>query len=123
MAFIIDCFEISYNTDRSSNLLPQAQTWSNDKHHNTIKYLIGITLQSTTSFLSKAWGGRILDKVITKKEWFSNKLDPGDIILADCGFTITEMVAIQGAKVHITAFIRGQMTCRRLSTENKLLSS
>ena len=40
---IIDCFEVF--TDRSSNLLARAQTWSQYKHHNTAKFLIGITPQ------------------------------------------------------------------------------
>ncbi|XP_072047344.1 uncharacterized protein [Amphiura filiformis] len=106
VAVIIDCFEIFI--DRPSNLLARAQTWSNYKHHNTIKYLIGITPQGTTSFLSKAWGGRTSDKVITEESGFLNKLDPGDLVLADRGFTITEMVAMQGAQVHIPSFTRGK---------------
>ena len=52
---IIDCFEIF--TERPSNLLARAQTWSQYKHHNTIKYLIGITPQGSISFISNGWGG------------------------------------------------------------------
>ena len=55
VAVIIDCFEIFI--DRPSNLKAQAQTWSNYKHHNTIKFLIGISPQGTIVFISKAWGG------------------------------------------------------------------
>ena len=40
---IIDCFEIFI--ERPSNLLARAQTFSNYKHHNTVKVLIGITPQ------------------------------------------------------------------------------
>ena len=40
---IIDCFEIFL--DRPTNLLARAQTYSSYKHHNTVKYLIGITPQ------------------------------------------------------------------------------
>jgi hypothetical protein len=39
VSIIIDCFEIFI--DRPSNLLARAETWSNYKHHNTVKYLIG----------------------------------------------------------------------------------
>ena len=53
---IIDCFEIFI--DRPSNLLARAQTFSNYKHHNTAKGLIGITPQGTISFVSDAWRGR-----------------------------------------------------------------
>ena len=55
VAVIIDCFEIF--TDRPSSLIARAMTWSNYKHHNTVKLLIGITPQGVISFLSKAWGG------------------------------------------------------------------
>lgn len=47
---IIDCFEIFI--DRPSNLKARAETWSAYKHHNTIKYLIGITPQGTVSYIS-----------------------------------------------------------------------
>ena len=38
---IIDCFEIFL--DRPMNPLATTQTFSSYKHHNTVKYLIGIT--------------------------------------------------------------------------------
>ena len=38
---IIDCFEIFL--DRPLNPLARTQTFSSDKHHITVKYLIGIT--------------------------------------------------------------------------------
>ena len=40
---IIDCFEIFI--DRPTNLMARAQTFSNAKHHNTVKVLIGISPQ------------------------------------------------------------------------------
>jgi hypothetical protein len=42
-AAIIDCSEIFI--ERPSNLLARARTWSNSKHHSTVKFLIGITPQ------------------------------------------------------------------------------
>ena len=41
-------------------------TWSNYKHHNTFKLLIGTTPQFVISFLSKAWWGRVSDKQLTE---------------------------------------------------------
>ena len=52
---IIDCFEIFI--DRPTDLLARAQTYSSYKHHNTVKYLIGITPQGSVSFISQGWGG------------------------------------------------------------------
>ena len=47
---IIDCFEIF--TDRPSNLLARAETWSSYKHRNTAKFLIGCCPQRAISFIS-----------------------------------------------------------------------
>ena len=54
VAVITDCFEVFI--DRPSSLIARAMTWSSCKHHNTIKFLIGITPQGVISFISKAWG-------------------------------------------------------------------
>ena len=53
VAVIIDCFEIFM--ERPSNLQARASTWSNYKHHNTVKVLIGITPQGVVSFVSESW--------------------------------------------------------------------
>ena len=48
---ITDCLEVFI--EEPSNLLARAQTFSNSKHHNTIKILIGITPQGSISFVSE----------------------------------------------------------------------
>ena len=81
VAVIIDCFEIF--TERPSSLIARAMTWSNYKHHNTVKFLIGVTPQGVISFISKAWGGRVSDKYLTDNSGLLRKLLPGDIVFAD----------------------------------------
>ena len=46
---IIDCFELFI--EKPSNLLAKSCTWSQYKHYNTAKYLIGITPQGVISFI------------------------------------------------------------------------
>ena len=83
---IIDCFKIFI--ERPTSLTARAQTWSNYKHHNTVKFLIGITPQGSVAFISQGWGGRTSDVHLTENSGLLQKLLPGDIVLADRGFTI-----------------------------------
>ena len=64
VAVIIDCFEVFIK--KPMNLRARASTWSNYKHHNTVKFLIGIAPQGIISFISKALGGRMSDKHLTE---------------------------------------------------------
>jgi len=73
--------------EQPSNLKARAATWSNYKHHNTVKVLLGITPQSVISFVSDSWGGRVSDKYLTENCGILRKLLPGDILLADRGLT------------------------------------
>ena len=105
-AVIIDCFEVFI--ERPSNLRARAATWSSNKHHNTVKFLLGITPQGVISFISKAWGGRVSDKHITKHCSFLKHLLPGDLVLADRGFDIQSCVGSVCAEVKIPAFTKGR---------------
>ena len=51
---IIDCFEVFM--ERPTNLKARAQTWSDYRHHNTVKFLIGISPRGAISYISKGWG-------------------------------------------------------------------
>lgn len=116
VACIIDCFEIFI--ERPSNLFARQNTWSNYKHMNTVKYLIGICPQGSVSFISKGYGGKTTDKTITEKSDFLNNLLPGDLVLADRGFNVSESVGLMCAEVKIPAFTRGKKQLSSLDIES-----
>ena len=61
------------------------------------------------------------DKQMTLESNFFSYLEPGDV-LADCGFTIADDVAVHGAKLEIPAFTRGkkQLTQREVELSKQL---
>ena len=103
---IIDCFEVF--CERPKSLKARAQTWSNYKHHNTVKFLIAIAPQGVISFVSKGWGGRASDKHITENSGILSHLLPRDQILADRGFNVEETAGLYCAEVKIPPFTNGK---------------
>ena len=88
--------------------MARAQTFSNYKKHNTVKFLIGISPQGSIAFISKGWGGRVSDVYLTENCGILEKLLPGDMILADPGFTIQEAASLFCAEVKISPFTKGE---------------
>jgi len=70
---IIDCSEIFFETPKDLEL--QSATWSDYKHHNTMKFLISITPNSFITFVSEAYTGRISDKALTNDCNIQNECD------------------------------------------------
>ena len=95
----IDCTEIWIQKPR--NLRSQAETWSDYKKHNTIKYLVAIAPNGHISYLSKGWGGRTSDRHVVASSGFLDLIDPGDLILADRGFAIHADVLKRHATLEI----------------------
>ena len=118
---VLDCFEVF--TDRPKNLSCRAKTYSNYKHHNTFKVLVGISPAGAVTFISDAWGGRASDKHITLCSDLPDMLEQGDVILADRGFTISEEMALYGVRVLTPAFTKGRPQMTRDDVEvSRLLS-
>lgn len=107
---IIDCSEVFI--ERSKSLKAQAETWSDYKHHNTIKFLIGISPTGFISFLSSCYGGRASDKFICSDSNFYDGLDLYDEVMADRGFQIQEELYLKFCKLTVPpgARLKSQMT-------------
>ena len=99
-------------------------TWSNYKHHNIVKFLIGITPQRVISFISKACGGRASGKHVTENSGILRKVLPGDIVLADRGFDIADSLGFYQAKLYIPAFTKGkkQLSAQEVKETRKIAS-
>lgn len=111
---IIDCTEVYVEVP--SSMFAQSQTWSNYKHHNTFKVLVGISPNGQVIFVSKLWGGRVSDKCITQKSGFLQYLKPGDNVVADRGFEITDILP-PGVGLNIPPFkgARAQLTAEEVT--------
>ena len=103
---VVDCFEVFI--ERPSGLHARACTCSAYKYHNTAKVLLGITPQGVILYVSEAWGSHGSDKYITEHCGILDHLIPGDVVLADRGFDISDSVGVMQAQLHIPAFTKGK---------------
>lgn len=103
---IIDGSEIVLQ--RPKKLRPRAQTYSSYKARNTVKFLMAVAPNGYIMYVSPAYGGRASDKFITSDCGVEDYLGPGDEIMADRGFTLSQNLNVQGVKLNIPAFTRGK---------------
>ena len=92
---IIDCTEFFIETPSDPAL--KAATWSDYKHHHTVKILLSITPNGAFNFVSKAWGGRTSDVHVSRESGFYDILEQHD-----------EDLLLQHAKLHIPPGKHGQ---------------
>lgn len=96
---IIDCTEIFIERPRDMEL--QAQTWSDYKKNNTLKFLVAMAPNGSISYISEAYGGRTSDRFIVMDSGFLNLIDPTDEVMADRGFPIQSDLVMRQAKLII----------------------
>ena len=105
---IIDCSEIFAQVPDSLTL--QSMFWSNYKHHITYKGLLGIAPSGAVTFISQLYPGSMSDREIVIQSGF---LEPklfakDDVVMADRGFTIEDLLKPMGVKLNIPAFLKGR---------------
>jgi len=62
---MLDCSETFIERPRDLKL--QSATWSDYKHHNTLKYPVAVTPDGLISFIPQAWDGRATERYITQQ--------------------------------------------------------
>lgn len=118
---IIDCTEVFIAVP--SSMKAQSETWSNFRHHNTLKVLVGVSPNGQVTFISKLWGGRVSDKVITQQSGILDLVDAGDNIMADRGFDIKDILP-PGVNLNLPPFkgTREQLTAKEVEETAKIAS-
>lgn len=114
---ILDCTEIFIQ--RPSAMLAQSETWSDYKHHNTWKQLVGITPNGQVTFLSDLWGGQVSEKQITRESGVLDLLNSGDNVMVDRGFDIKDIVP-DGVTVNMPPFLAGRDQLTASETEETM---
>ena len=104
---IIDATE--FPVERPSSLLVQACTFSSYKNKNTVKVLIGVTPSGAISFVSEAYEGSVSDRKLVEVSGLLDKLEPGDEVMADKGFTIHDLLIPRGIRLNIPPFLQKNM--------------
>lgn len=82
---VLDATEV--RSERPSSFHGQRQTFSPYKHYNTYKVLIGCTPDGYVAYASRIWGGSVSDKTILQSSGLLDRLQSGDAIMVDKGFT------------------------------------
>uniref|UniRef100_A0A672GMW1 DDE Tnp4 domain-containing protein n=1 Tax=Salarias fasciatus TaxID=181472 RepID=A0A672GMW1_SALFA len=110
---LIDCFETAL--PKPHNLDSRGASYSHCYGQNTIKYLVAIAPCGLIMFISAAYGGRRSDKFITSDCGFLDCLRPGDVVMADRGFVISDLLHERRVNLVIPAFTKKG---RQLSEED-----
>ena len=103
---ILDCYEVWI--EKPSSLSLNAALYSDYKGHTTYKVLVGVTPTGYISFISEAYPGAISDPAITRQSGLLDKMQPGDFIMADKGFTLSAAdLQPRGIKLTLPPFREG----------------
>ncbi|KAL4009131.1 hypothetical protein ACER0C_002983 [Sarotherodon galilaeus] len=98
---VLDCTEFSY------------------KRRTTLKALIGVAPNGVITFVSNLYGGSASDKAITADCGVLQHLQPGDMVIADKGFTIRDILP-EGVSLNILSFLtNGQFTQEEVNNNRK----
>lgn len=99
---VIDCTDLEIATPKLMSL--QNATYSSYRGMNSFKVIVGVAPNAVITYISKLYPGSISDKEIVHKSSLLNHMVTGDLILADKGFLIQDIVP-KGVSVNIPPFL------------------
>ena len=103
---VVDCTEFPIECSR--NFARQGNTFSSYKHTNTFKCLIAVTPNGGACFVSDLFEGAIDDIRIFRECGIIKYLEPNDVVLADRGFTVRELLNPLQVELRIPSFLKGR---------------
>ena len=99
---VIDCTDLEIATPKLMSL--QNATYSSYRGMNSFKVIVGVTPNAVITYISNLYPGSISDKEIVRNSGLLNQMVTGDLILADKGFLIQDIVP-KGVSVNIPPFL------------------
>jgi hypothetical protein len=119
---IIDCTELSVQSPTS--LVLNSELFSHYKSRTTLKCLVGVTPAGAVSFVSSLYAGSISDKQITIEPGILDVLEAGDLVMADKGFLIQDLLSARQCALVIPNFLsnKQQFTAAE-AEENKVIAN
>lgn len=99
---VLDCTEMATTVPGCIQL--QKSTYSSYKHRNTWKALIGVAPNGVITYVSSLYPGAMSDKKIVQHCGILEQLEAGDLILADKGFLLKDLLP-PGVNLNIPPFL------------------
>jgi len=116
---ILDCTE--FKMEPARNLGTKKVTFSNYKGTHTMKALIGCAPNGAVTFVSDLYGGAESDKCIVMKSGVLDQLSSGDMILADKGFELFDVLP-QGVTLNIPSFLNKDQFTLNETLQNRAIA-
>lgn len=100
---VVDCTEIESDVPRQS-MDESCRMYSSYKSRHTFKFLVGCAPNGAITLVSEGYPGNTSDKVIFQKSGINDVLVKSDMVLADKGFLISDVVP-PGVSVNLPHFL------------------
>ena len=98
-----DCTEFFVQMPR--DFRHQGNLYSSYKNHYTYKSLIAVAPNGSIVFVSDLFEDSISDRATVEKSGFLDFINPGDMVLADRGFLIEDLLLTRQASLNIPPFL------------------